>query len=149
MRPQGKFNSWCVHDIEPNSLADDTLSLFSPSRCTKQAQSFNDQVQAIRKEYGAEVVGISGQDVASKEKFATDLSLNFSILADEGDATRKAFDVPRAAFGLLPGRVTYVLDKAGVCQKVHNDLADAASHVEVAKEALASIKPAKKSFALF
>ena len=124
-------------------------SLCLATRCTKQAQSFNDQVQAIRKEYGAEVVGISGQDVASKEKFATDLSLNFSILADEGDATRKAFDVPRAAFGLLPGRVTYVLDKAGVCQKVHNDLADAASHVEVAKEALAAIKPAKKSFALF
>lgn len=118
--------------------------------CTKQAASFNEQVRAIRKEYGAEVVGISGQDVDSKMKFATELDLNFSILADEGDATRKAFDVPRAAFGLLPGRVTYVLDKAGVCQKVHNDLADAASHVDVAKAALSGMKPAKKaSFSLF
>ena len=113
--------------------------------CTKQAASFNEQVSAIRKEYGAEVLGISGQDVESKLKFADDLGLNFSILADENDATRKAFDVPRAAFGLLPGRVTYVLDKNGVCQKVHNDLADAASHVEVAKAALGEIKPAKKS----
>jgi peroxiredoxin Q/BCP len=56
---------------------------------------------------------------------------------------RKAFAVPKAAFGLLPGRVTYVLDKDGVCQKVYNDLADAASHVEVAKAALNEIKGAK------
>jgi peroxiredoxin Q/BCP len=108
--------------------------------CTVQAQSFNSAVKSIRKEYGAEVVGISGQDVASKQKFAKELGLDFSILADEGDKVRKAFDVPRAAFGLLPGRVTYVLDKNGVCQKVYNDLADATSHVTIAKEALATIK---------
>jgi thioredoxin-dependent peroxiredoxin len=115
--------------------------------CTKQATSFNDAVKAIRAEYGADVVGISGQDVASKQKFAKDLKLDFSILADEGDLVRKAFDVPRAAFGLLPGRVTYVLDKDGVCQKVYDDLGDAASHVAVAKKALAEMKtttPAKK-----
>lgn len=116
--------------------------------CTKQATSFNDAVQAIRAEYGADVVGISGQDVASKQKFAKDLKLDFSILADEGDVVRKAFDVPRAAFGLLPGRVTYVLDKDGVCQKVYDDLGDAASHVQVAKQVLAEMKnkqPAKKA----
>ena len=45
------------------------------------------------------------------------------------------------AFGLFPGRVTYVLDKDGVCVKVYDELAD-----EVAKEALTSIKgSAKKS----
>jgi len=111
--------------------------------CTKQATSFNEQVKSIRKEFDAEVVGILGQDVESKQKFAADLGLDFSILADENDETRKAFDVPRAAFGLLPGRVTYVLDKNGVCRKIHNDLADSASHVEVAKAALSGIKPAK------
>jgi thioredoxin-dependent peroxiredoxin len=116
--------------------------------CTKQATLFNDAVQAIRAEYGADVVGISGQDVASKQKFAKDLKLDFSILADEGDVVRKAYDVPRAAFGLLPGRVTYVLDKDGVCQKVYDDLGDAASHVQVAKQVLAEMKnkqPAKKA----
>merc|ERR1719223_167592 len=34
--------------------------------CTVQAQTYNDQVKAIRKDFGAEVVGISGQDVESK-----------------------------------------------------------------------------------
>lgn len=110
--------------------------------CTTQAKSFNEEVTDIRKKFGAELVGISGQDVESKQEFAADLGLTFSILADEGDATRKEFGVPKAAFGLLPGRVTYVLDKAGVCQKVYAELANAASHVEVAKEALEEMKPA-------
>ncbi|KAL3929910.1 MAG: hypothetical protein SGARI_004626 [Bacillariaceae sp.] len=110
--------------------------------CTVQAQGFDDRIQEIRKNYGAEVVGISGQDVKSKQKFASELGLSFSILADEGDEVRKAFAVPKAAFGLFPGRVTYVLDKAGVCQMVHNDLADAASHVDKAADALSEMKPA-------
>lgn len=108
--------------------------------CTVQATSFNKQVQEIRKKFGAELVGISGQDVESKQKFATELGLSFSILADKDDQVRKAFAVPKAAFGLLPGRVTYVLDKKGVCQKVYNELADAASHVEVAKKTLQEMK---------
>ncbi|CAB9526988.1 Peroxiredoxin Q, chloroplastic (Fragment) [Seminavis robusta] len=112
--------------------------------CTVQAQSFNEQVKDIRKTFGAELVGISGQDVESKQAFASELGLDFSILADEGDAVRKAFGVPRAAFGLFPGRVTYVLDKDGACQTVYDELADAASHVEVAKESLSELKGASK-----
>jgi thioredoxin-dependent peroxiredoxin len=108
--------------------------------CTVQAQSFDARIQEIRKEFGAEVVGVSGQDVASKQKFAEELGLSFSILADEGDAVRKSFAVPRAAFGLFPGRVTYVLDKDGVCQLVYDDLGNAASHVEKAAEKLAELK---------
>ena len=64
--------------------------------CTVQAQTFNEQVNAIRKEFGADLVGISGQGAESKQKFAEELGLTFSILADEGDAVRKSFDVPRA-----------------------------------------------------
>lgn len=113
--------------------------------CTIQAESFDARIQEIRKEFGAEVVGISGQDVASKQKFAQELGLQFSILADEGDAVRKAFNVPKALLGLFPGRVTYVLDKAGVCQLVYNELGNAASHVDKAAEKLAELKPAKKA----
>ncbi len=108
--------------------------------CTVQATSFNEQVNDIRKTYGAELVGISGQDVESKQAFASELGLDFSILADEGDEVRKAFDVPKAAFGFLPGRVTYVLDKEGTCVLKYDNLADAKSHVEKAAEALEEIK---------
>jgi thioredoxin-dependent peroxiredoxin len=111
--------------------------------CTVQAQGFDNRIQEIRKKYGAEVVGVSGQNVESKQKFASDLGLSFSILADEGDKVRKAFAVPKAAFGLFPGRVTYVLDKNGVCQMVYDELVDAASHVEKAAKKLSELKVAK------
>jgi peroxiredoxin Q/BCP len=125
-----------------HSLLHDTDS--TPG-CTIQAKTFDERIQNIRKKYGAEVVGISGQGVESKQKFANDLGLSFSILADTNDQVRKEFNVPRAALGLFPGRVTYVLDKDGVCQSVYNDLADAASHVDAAEEALSQIKGAKKN----
>jgi thioredoxin-dependent peroxiredoxin len=73
--------------------------------------------------------------------------LSFSILADEGDKVRKAFSVPKAAFGLFPGRVTYVLDKNGVCQLVYDELADAASHVDKAAKKLSELKTGKKTLA--
>merc|ERR1711966_366626 len=113
--------------------------------CTKQATAFQAEIQDIRKEFRADVVGVSGQDVASKQKFAADLGLDFSILADEGDAVRTAFAVPKAAFGFLQGRVTYVLDGKGVCQSVYDNLGDAVSHIDAAKAALADMKPAKKA----
>jgi peroxiredoxin Q/BCP len=117
--------------------------------CTVQAKAFQDEIQSIRKEYKADVVGISGQGAASKQKFASELGLDFSILADEGDAVRKAFGVPKAAFGFLPGRVTYVLDKDGICTKVYDNLADAASHIQAAKDALEEMKPAKPAKGAF
>lgn len=121
--------------------------------CTVQAKSFNESVEDIRKTYGAELVGISGQGVESKQAFAKELGLTFSILADEDDAVRKAFAVPKAALGLLPGRVTYVLDKQGVCVKVFDDLVNAAKHVDAATDALETLKvespAAKNPFAAF
>lgn len=113
--------------------------------CTVQATAFNDQINAIRKEYKAEVVGVSGQGVESKQEFAKELGLTFSILADEDDAVRKEFGVPKALLGLFPGRVTYVLDKQGVCVATYDNLSDAASHVEAATDALEEIKEAAPS----
>ena len=108
--------------------------------CTTQATEFNNQITEIRKSYGADLVGISGQDVESKQAFAKDLGLTFSILADEDNEVRTSFKVPKAAFGFLPGRVTYVLDKSGTCTSVYNNLGDAKSHVAAATDALAEMK---------
>ena len=111
--------------------------------CTAQAKAFQEEINDIRKTYKADVVGISGQGAESKQKFAAELGLDFSILADEGDEVRKSFAVPKAAFGFLPGRVTYVLDKDGVCRSVYDNLTDAASHINAAKDALDEMQPAK------
>ena len=112
--------------------------------CTVQAQGFNARINEIRKAYGADVVGISGQGVESKQEFAQKEGLTFSILADVGDAVRKEFGVPKAAFGLFPGRVTYVLDKAGECILAYNNLGDAASHIDQAVESLETLKGSSK-----
>lgn len=117
--------------------------------CTVQAKAFQEEIQNIRKEYKADVVGISGQGAASKQKFASELGLDFSILADDGDVVRKAFGVPKAAFGFLPGRVTYVLDKDGVCTSAYDNITDAASHIQAAKDALAEMKPTKPAKGAF
>lgn len=117
--------------------------------CTIQANSFNDEVKFIRKEFNADVVGVSGQDVESKQAFAKDLGLDFSILADDNDEVRSAFGVPKALLGLFPGRVTYVLDKDGICVSVYNNLGDAASHVDAAKDALSEIKTDSNPFSIF
>ena len=99
-----------------------------------------------------ELVNLPLKGAESKQKFAQELGLDFSILADEGDAVRKSFNVPKALFGAFPGRVTYILDKDGVCTSAYDNLGDAASHIGKAKEALAEIAPAssgKKVFGLF
>merc|ERR1719424_420319 len=113
--------------------------------CTTQAKSFNERINEIRKSYGADVVGISGQGVESKQEFASELGLTFSILADEGDAVRAEFGVPKAGFGLFPGRVTYVLDKSGSCVLNYQNLGDAESHIDKAVEALEELKASSGS----
>ena len=53
-----------------------------------------------------------------------------------------------SAFGFLPGRVTYVLDKEGQCVSVYDNLADAASHLDKAKESLEALPVQKAGFEL-
>jgi peroxiredoxin Q/BCP len=55
---------------------------------------------------------------------------------DRGNALRKAFGVP-PVLGLLPGRVTYVIDPAGVVRHITNNLLDGALH---RREALAALQ---------
>jgi len=42
--------------------------------CTTQAKAFQFEIQDIRKQYKADVVGISGQGAESKQKFASEVS---------------------------------------------------------------------------
>jgi peroxiredoxin Q/BCP len=94
--------------------------------CTAEACAFRDgygDLQAL----GAEVWGVSGDDGASHQRFASRHQLPFPLLVDRGNALRRAFGVP-AVLGLLPGRVTYLIDPAGVIRHVFNNLLDGAAH---------------------
>jgi len=54
-------------------------------------------------------------------------------LPDEDGALRKAFGVPKS-LGILPGRVTYVIDREGVVRHVFNSQFSADRHVAEALE---------------
>ncbi|KFA90523.1 peroxiredoxin [Archangium violaceum] len=103
--------------------------------CTKEACSFRDSYEAF-KDAGAEVVGISSQSAASHEAFAAKYRLPFTLLADEGGKVRRQYGVP-STLGLLPGRVTYVIDRKGVVRHVFNSQINATRHVT---EALGIVK---------
>jgi peroxiredoxin Q/BCP len=106
--------------------------------CTKEACSFRDQYEVF-KEAGAEVIGISSDSAESHAKFASKYSLPFVLVADQGGAVRKQYGVP-ATLGLLPGRVTFVIDPQGVVRHVFNSQLQATKHVDEAAQALRAMK---------
>jgi peroxiredoxin Q/BCP len=106
--------------------------------CTTQACSFRDQYQDFQ-DLGAEVIGISGDSEASHDKFAQKHKLPFILLSDENKKIRNLFGVPTHFFGLLPGRVTYIIDKNGKIVSVFNSI-KAAVHIEHALDIVRNMK---------
>ena len=89
--------------------------------CTEQACSFRDQYE-IFKSLDAEVIGVSSDSVKSHQKFTNQYKLPFILLSDVDKKLRRLFGVPNDLLGLIPGRVTYVVDKNGVIQLVFNSM---------------------------
>jgi thioredoxin-dependent peroxiredoxin len=107
--------------------------------CTKEACSFRDQFE-IFKEADAVIIGISGQSVESHRKFADKYRLTFTLLSDAGNKVRKMFGVPANAFGLFPGRVTYIADRNGKVVYIFNSQVQAERHVDEALKILKELK---------
>jgi peroxiredoxin Q/BCP len=78
---------------------------------------------------------VSGDDAGSHQRFAQRYQLPYPLLVDRGNALRRAFGVPQV-LGLLPGRVTYLIDPAGLVRHSFNNLLDGAAHRREALEAL-------------
>ena len=102
--------------------------------CTQQACAFRDAYGQFVKA-DVEVIGVSSDSPASHRRFAEKHRLPFPIISDPDSALRKLFGVPRA-WGIFPGRVTYVIDKEGVVRLVYNATLAAEPHVRKALEAI-------------
>ena len=109
--------------------------------CTKEACSFRDSYEELTN-LGAEVLGVSGQSVESHKSFASHYGLPFILLSDEGNKVRELYGVP-ATMRILPGRVTYIIDKKGMVRHIFNSQTQAERHVEEAKKTLIELE--KKS----
>ena len=103
--------------------------------CTAEACAFRDAFEAFS-DAGAEVIGVSSDPVESHRRFAGRLRLPFLLLSDADGAVRERYGVAKW-MGLLPGRVTYVIDRAGIVRRVVSSQLDAVRHV---REALAALE---------
>jgi peroxiredoxin Q/BCP len=106
--------------------------------CTTEAKAFRDSYEVF-KEMGAEVVGVSSDSVESHTDFASRCDLPFTLLSDPGGKVRKLYGVP-STLGVLPGRVTYVIDTQGVVRHIFNSQLNVTKHVEDAISVLKSIR---------
>ena len=81
----------------------------------------------------AEVWGISGDDRRQPSDASQPATTSdFPLLSDKNNALRRSMGVPKA-IGLLPGRVTYVVDPKGVIRHVFSNLLDGPAHVREAQ----------------
>jgi peroxiredoxin Q/BCP len=106
--------------------------------CTREACSFRDNYEVFR-ETGAAVIGISSDTVASHQAFAANNKLPFLLLSDK-DKTVAGKYVIAKSLGVLPGRVTFVIDKQGIVRMIFSSQLKFEKHVT---EALAALKEMK------
>ena len=112
--------------------------------CTKESCAFRDSYQDFL-DAGAEVIGVSGDDSSSHERFATKYNLPFVLLSDRGGQVRAKYGVP-ATLGLLPGRVTFVIDRDGIVRHTFNSQFQPTQHIAEAITALRQLdRPAAHS----
>ena len=105
--------------------------------CTIEACSFRDNHSALTG-LGAVVWGVSADDAVSHRRFANRHSLAYPLLCDTNNALRKRLGVPRA-MGLLPGRVTYVVDGDRIIRHIIENLLDGPAHVRESLRVIRSL----------
>ena len=80
--------------------------------------------------------GISSDSVASHAAFRAREGLPFRLLSDPDGAVRESYGVPDDLFGLLPGRVTFVIDSDGIVRDLYQSQLDVDGHADVACQAV-------------
>jgi thioredoxin-dependent peroxiredoxin len=96
--------------------------------CTAEACAFRDSHEVFAAA-GAEVIGVSSDSVDKHAGFADHHKLPFTLLSDKGGVVRKSYGVP-AVLGMLPGRVTYVIDRTGTVRHVFNSMTKISHHID-------------------
>lgn len=107
--------------------------------CTAEACTFRDQYEEF-KAAGAEVVGVSSDDALSHQAFKERHRLPFLLLSDPAGEAARSFGVKKA-FGLLPGRVTFVIDRNGMIRHRFDSQLRVHKHVAEALEIVRALEP--------
>lgn len=108
--------------------------------CVAESIDFRDHYPEFTA-VNAEVIGISSDNAASHVQFASKYKLPFRLLSDDAGKVRRLYGVP-ATFGMIPGRVTYVIDPNGTVIRIVNSQFNPKSHVAEALDALSLVPKA-------
>jgi peroxiredoxin Q/BCP len=108
------------------------------SGCTAEAHAFSDSIADFKKA-GAQVVGMSADDLPTLEKFSVEECRSAFPVATATPITQKAYDVAWAAHPGLTTRTSYVIDRKGKIVMVHDDL-DFSKHVAKTLDAVKALK---------
>ena len=102
--------------------------------CTIETRSFASAYNAL-KSLGAEVIGVSSDDVETHKRFASTCGAEFPLISDRDGSIRRLYDV-KPTLGLIPGRVTYIIDKEGRIAHVFSSQLKPSKHAEEAVRVL-------------
>ncbi len=106
--------------------------------CTQEACTFRDRYDEFVK-LGAVVIGVSSDSDDSHRAFAESQRLPYHLIADADGSLRRLFDVPATMF-ILPGRVTYVIDQAGIVRMKFNSPLNGPRHISEALQVLRELE---------
>lgn len=113
---------------------------FTPG-CTTEVCAFRDDIVALRKA-GADVFGVSLDDVKSHAEFAEKYHVPFRLLSDADQSTAKAYGVLTSKLGMhYARRETFLIDPQGQVAKRYANV----DPKENSKQVLADLAALKKS----
>ena len=107
---------------------------FTPG-CTKEACSFRDRRAEVAA-LDAEIVGVSLDTPEKHAAFAEKYELPYPLVSDRSAAIATAYGVSRLGGWLPTKRVTFVIDKHGVVQKVIQSEFSIDMHIDEALQTL-------------
>ena len=110
--------------------------------CTKEVCAFRDSYEKFT-DAGVAVIGVSGDTEESHRNFIGEHKLSFPLISDKDGSLRKIFAVP-LTMGLIPGRVTYVIDSEGIIRQIFSAQFVSNEHVKQALEAVKSFQKTLK-----
>jgi peroxiredoxin Q/BCP len=106
--------------------------------CTKEACAFRD-AYADFVDLGCEVFGISSDAAATHQNFQQKHQLPYPLLSDSQKKVRQQFGVHGNLFGLIPGRVTYVIGLDSKVAGIFNSQTNPVGHITEALKVAKSL----------
>jgi peroxiredoxin len=108
------------------------------SGCTAEAHAFSASIDEFKKA-GAQVIGMSGDDLKTLHEFSTKECRSAFPVATASPLIQKEYDVAWAKYPGITTRTSYVIDRSGRIVMVHDD-PDFSQHVSKTLAAVRALK---------